>query len=152
MLGLFIKKEIQDSILNRRFMALALFSIVLMPISAVINYEYYGARKEAFDSQYSEYSSAELRSWTLRAYRAPALLSSLARGTEPYMPVYYQFTSEATATRPGNIEAQEFSTLSTFGSFDFLFLIQVVFSLLAVLLSFNAIAVFIRQKFQRPLQ
>jgi len=140
MLRQFVRKEIQDSILNRRFMALAVFAVVLMPLSAVINYEYYEARKEAFDSQYSEYAGQEARSWNLRAYRPPMLLSALARGTEPYMPVYYSFTSEATATKPGNIEAQEFSTLSTFGSFDFLFLIQVVFSLLAVLLSFDMVA------------
>jgi len=36
MLAQFIRKEILDSLLNRRFMALAVFSVVLMPLSAVI--------------------------------------------------------------------------------------------------------------------
>jgi ABC-type transport system involved in multi-copper enzyme maturation permease subunit len=140
MLGHFIRKEILDSLLNMRFMALAVFSIVLMPLSALINYEYFQERRAAFDSQYAEYNTEEPNWWDLRVYRPPMLLSSLGRGTEPYMPIYYAFTDDADATRPGNIEAQEFSALSTFGSFDLLFLVQVVFSLLAVLLAFDMVA------------
>lgn len=40
-----VRKEILDSLLNRRFVAIAVFSMVLMPPSAFINYEYYEARK-----------------------------------------------------------------------------------------------------------
>jgi len=140
MLRHFIGKEILDSLLNQRFLALAVFSIVLMPLSAFINYEYYGTRKEAFDSQYASYQAEDPTPWNLRAYRAPVILSALARGTEPFMPVYYSFSSDAAATNAGNIEAQDFTTLSTFGSFDYLFLVQIVFSLLAVLLAFDMIA------------
>ena len=147
MLSLLIRKEFLDSLLNQRFIALAIFSIVLMPLSAFINYKYYSARKASFDNQMIQYleNDEEEESSVLRAYRAPTLLSSLARGAEPYMPVYYEFEStseggEVDPTIPGNIEAQEFSTLSTFGSFDFLFLVQVVFSLLAILLAFDMIA------------
>ncbi|MFK7843769.1 MAG: ABC transporter permease subunit [Rhodothermales bacterium] len=140
-----IKKEFLDSLLNQRFMLLAVFSIILMPMSAWINYEYYDARKEAFDSQYANFTTSEDAINASRAYRAPALLSPLARGNEPYMPIYYSFNSAASgnqvdATSPGNIEAQDFAILSSFGSFDFLFLIQVVFSLLAILLAFDMIA------------
>lgn len=140
MLRLFIRKEIHDSLLNQRFMALALFSVVLMPLSAFINYEYYQARKESFDSQHAEYQADEPSPRNLRAYRSPVILSAMARGTEPYMPIYYAFSNDANETRPGNIEAQDFSALSTFGSFDFLFLVQIVFSLLAVLLAFDMVA------------
>lgn len=139
MLAQFIKKEILDSLLNQRFMALAIFSIVLMPLSAFINYEYYETRRAAFDSEFASYEQAD-NNWDQRAYRAPVLLSALARGTEPFMPLYFAFRNDATATSPGNIEAQDFSTLSTFGRFDFLFLVQVVFSLLAVLLAFDMVA------------
>lgn len=139
MLSQFIKKEILDSLLNQRFMALAIFSVVLMPFSAFINYEYYETRRAAFDSEYAAYEQNDNR-WDQRAYRAPVLLSALARGTEPYMPLYFAFRNDAAATSPGNIEAQDFSTLSTFGRFDFLFLVQVVFSLLAVLLAFDMVA------------
>ncbi len=140
MLRHLIRKEVLDSLLNQRFLALALFSIVLMPLSAFINFEYYEARKEAFDSQLAEYQAEEPSPWNLRAYRSPVILSALARGTEPYMPIYFAFSSDAAATTAGNIEAQDFSTLSTFGNFDFLFLVQIVFSLLAVLLAFDMIA------------
>jgi len=140
MLAHFIRKEILDSLLNQRFMALAVFSIVLMPLSAVINYEFYQERHASFDSQFAEYEQEEPSPWNLRAYRAPVLLSSLGRGTEPYMPLYYAFSDDAGATTPGNIEAQDFTALSTFGSFDLLFLVQVVFSLLAVLLAFDMVA------------
>lgn len=140
MLAQFIRKEILDSLLNRRFMALAVFSVVLMPLGAIINYKFYEGRRASFDSQFAQYQQEEARPWNQRAYRAPALSSSLARGTEPYMPLYYTFSDDANATAPGNIEAQDFTTLSTFGSFDFLFIVQVVFSLLAVLLAFDMIA------------
>lgn len=136
----FIKKEILDSLLNLRFMTLAVFSIVLMPLSGYINFEYFQERRASFDSQYNEYQSEGERARSMRAYRAPVLLSTLARGTEPYMPIYYAFSDDAGATQPGNIEAQDFSTLSTFGNFDFLFLVQIVFSLLAVLLAFDMVA------------
>ncbi len=140
-----IKKEFLDSLLNQRFMLLTVFCIVLMPMSAWINYAYYEARKEAFDSQYADFTASEASDRVSRAYRAPALMSTLARGNEPYMPIYYTFNSPSTgvqgdATSPGNIEAQDFAILSTFGSFDFLFLVQVVFSLLAILLAFDMIA------------
>lgn len=135
-----VRKEILDSLLNQRFVAIAVFSMVLMPPSAFINYEYYEARKAAFYRQLAEYQAEDPSSSNLRAYRAPVVLSALARGTEPYMPIYFAFSRDASATTAGNIEAQDFSTLSTFGSFDFLFLVQVVFSLLAVLLAFDMIS------------
>lgn len=142
-----IRKEFLDSLLNQRFIALAIFSIVLMPLSAFINYKYYDARKAAYDNQLSQYleDNENESASALRAYRSPVILSSMARGTEPYMPIFYQFRSTSSGaygepTEPGNIEAREFSVLSTFGNFDFLFLVQVVFSLLAILLAFDMIA------------
>lgn len=141
MLNHLIKKEVLDSLLNQRFMTLAIFSIVLMPLSAVINYKYYDARQTAFESQFAEFNQEEdIRVWDVRAYRAPELLSTLVAGVEPYMPIYYSFNSQLQETRPGNIEAEDFSAISTFGSFDLLFLVQVVFSLMAVLLAFDMIA------------
>ncbi|GAB5520666.1 MAG: DUF3526 domain-containing protein [Rhodothermales bacterium] len=140
MLGLFIKKELIDGLLNMRFMALAVFSIVLMPLSAFINYEYFQERYGSFESQYNAYQQEEVRSWNMRAYRPPELLSAVARGTEAYMPLYFRLSDDQDPLKPGNIEAQDFSTLSTFGTLDFLFLVQIVFSLLAVLLAFDMIA------------
>lgn len=146
MLTHLIKKEFLDSLLNKRFMALAIFSIVLMPLSAFINYKYYDARKASYDNQIGQFlEDNDSQDAAMRAYRSPVILSSLARGTEPYMPIFFQFQSTSTGglediTTPGNIEAREFSVLSTFGSFDFLFLVQVVFSLLAILLAFDMIA------------
>ncbi len=142
MLAQFIRKEILDSLLNRRFMALAVFSVVLMPLSAVINYEYYLARRASFDNQYNEFQETRNPS-DVRGYRAPELLSVLARGTEPYMPLYYAFGTggdNVGETQPGNIEAEDFRLLSALGSIDFLFLVQIVFSLLAILLSFDMVA------------
>ena len=146
MLSHLIRKEFLDSLLNQRFMALAVFSIILMPLSAVINYQYFEVRRASFDSQFAEYTKENENAGAYRAYRPPGLLSTLARGTEPFMPIYFGFHNAGTSTsgtdriQPGNIEAQDFSTLSTFGSFDLLFLVQVVFSLLAVLLAFDMIA------------
>ena len=55
MLGHLVRKEIIDSLLNQRFMVLAVFSVVLMPLSGWINHEYYQARSTSFDSQLSQY-------------------------------------------------------------------------------------------------
>ena len=142
MLAQLISKEILDSLLNRRFMALAVFSVVLMPLSAVINYEYYQARRASFDSQFNEFQETREPS-DVRGYRPPELLSVLARGTEPYMPLYYRFGtsgSDVGELYPGNIEAEDFRLLAALGSIDFLFLVQIVFSLLAILLSFDMVA------------
>ncbi len=140
MLGHFIRKEILDSLLNQRFIALAIFSITLMPFSGLINVEYYQARKAAFDGQKAEYDGRDHSPYDMRGYRGPALLSVLARGSEPFMPIYFSFSNDATATSPGNIEAQDFTTLSTFGGLDYLFIVQIVFSLLAILLAFDMVA------------
>ena len=142
MLGLIVLKEIRESLLNRRFLVIATFSVVLLVLSGVVNYEHFGARQASFDSQYASFTQDRDPS-ELRAYRPPVLLSVLARGTEPYMPLYFQFgTNDATLGRidAGNIEAEDFRLLAALGSLDFLFLVQVVFSLLAILLSFDMIA------------
>ncbi|MFQ5768610.1 MAG: ABC transporter permease subunit [Acidobacteriota bacterium] len=140
MLRHLIRKEILDSLLNYRFLSLAVFSIVLMPLSAFINYESFHDRRSSFDSQFTTYGNEHQQGVKLRVYRPPVPLSAVARGTEAYMPLYYEFSYDGSTTHPGNMEAQEFSTLSTFGNFDLLFLVQVVFSLLAVLLSFDMVA------------
>lgn len=142
MLRLIIVKEITESLLNRRFLVIAAFSVILLVISGVVNYEYYQARQASFNSQYAGFTR-DKGAEDIRAYRPPELLSVLARGTEPYMPLYFDFgTSEQTLGQidVGNIEAEDFRLLSSLGSLDFLFLVQVVFSLLAILLSFDMIA------------
>lgn len=144
MIAHLIRKEFLDSLLNQRFVILAVFSIILMPLSGFINNEYYEARKASFDSQFNTFNENELAT-PMRAYRAPVILSSLAQGIEPFMPIYFAYNNTAVftnedASSPGNIEAQDYSMLSTFGNFDFLFLVLVVFSLLAILLSFDMIS------------
>lgn len=142
MVRIIIMKEIRESLLNRRFLAIASFSVLLLVLSGVVNYEYYIARKASFDTQFAEFAR-EKEDSDLRAYRPPALLSVLARGTEPYMPLYFGFgTHDASLGQvtPGNIEAEDFRLLAALGSLDFLFLVQIVFSLLAVLLSFDMVA------------
>ncbi len=87
MLRHLVRKEILDSLLNQRFVAIAVFSIVLMPLSAFINYEYHEARKAAFDGQLAEYQAEDPSSSNLRAYRVPVVLSALARGNEDPPPL-----------------------------------------------------------------
>lgn len=82
-------------------MALALFAVILMPLGAIINDEYYEARKEAFDSQYSEYTRQDPQSSNSRVYRSPMLLPALARGTGPCMPVDYFFYERGHGDRVG---------------------------------------------------
>ena len=145
MLRLLVRKEFLDSLLNQRFVVMAVFSLILMPLSATINYSYYDARKTSFDSQFAAFHAEDDDDRAMRAYRPPALLSTVSRGNEPYMPLYFEFSSTSTGqfaddTLPGNIEAEDFSMLSSFGTFDLLFLVQVVYSLLAVLLAFDMVA------------
>ena len=145
MLLTLIRKEFLDSLLNQRFVVLAVFSLILMPLSATINYSYFEARKTSFDSQFATYQSAEEDNRAMRAYRPPPILSAVSRGNEPYMPLFFEFNSASTGqladdTIPGNIEAEDFSMLSSFGTFDLLFLVQIVYSLLAVLIAFDMVA------------
>ena len=108
----------------------------------MFDYEYYQARRASFDNQYNEFQETRGPS-DVRGYRAPELLSVLARGTEPYIPLYYRFGtsgSDVGELHPGNIEAEDFRLLAALGSIDFLFLVQIVFSLLAILLSFDMVA------------
>ncbi len=142
MLKLIILKEITESLLNRRFLVISAFSVLLLIVSGAVNYEYYQTRQAAFDNQYSAFEADRAES-EIRAYRPPALLSILARGTEPYMPLYFELGTQDNSlgrVDAGNIEAEDFRLLAALGSLDFLFLVQVVFSLLAILLSFDMIA------------
>ncbi len=75
---------------------------------------------------------------SIKGFRRPAPLSVYTRGFEGTLPRYYEFTQEG--TKPGDSSNSEESILSVQGKVDFVFLVQMVLSLIALLFASDVIA------------
>ncbi|HET7458694.1 MAG TPA: ABC transporter permease subunit [Gemmatimonadaceae bacterium] len=165
MILLVARREVVDHLRSPRFLALCALTVVLLPLSAYVNAGDWQARR-AFHDALEHARLARLTAdstgdvitadgvhgrapwgWragevstdeALRAIRAPAPLSVLAAGDATSLPAYWQFGSEGVA--PGPPLAAPGSGSGSGGSgTDFVFVVQVVLGLLAVLLGGDAV-------------
>lgn len=151
MIWLIARREIADHLQSIRFVALCLLALVLMPLGAYVNTESYEARQayhevlreataEAVESGRRPTSGFRARPDDpgLRALRPPELMSILAVGHDATQPAYWQFTINGAA--PGPPLGRPEGLAGFLGDVDFLFVVQVILGLLAVLLAFDAIS------------
>jgi len=151
MIWLIARREIADHLQSVRFVALCLLALVLMPLGAYVNTESYRSRQayhevlreatqEAMESGRRPVSGFRARPDDpgLRALRPPAPLSILAVGHDGSLPAYWQLTIEGVV--PGPPLGRSEGLAGLIGEVDFLFVVQVILGLLAVLLAFDAVS------------
>jgi len=148
MLITLIRKEILHHLLSVRFVALLLMCLLLIPLTLSINYGNY--RQNLVDYQESV-KLANIEETTVnpmmplapevevaKLFLKPTALSVFANGLENVLPSYLGMTRNGTTQGPAALVASPLSYL--LGHLDFLFVMGTVFSLLALLFTFDAVA------------
>jgi ABC-2 type transport system permease protein len=139
MLLTILKKEVFESIYNYRFIFLAIVGITLIPIGLYVNEVSYSKRLGEYDDQVrleaKAVSSAQvwdLLSGTvpLKGFLEPAPLAVFAQGLEGSLPQFYAFKPEG--YEKGANPSGGGPASSDLGELDFLFMVQFIFSLIAL--------------------
>ena len=148
MLMTLIQKEMMHHILSVRFVALLLMCLLLIPLTLHINYSNY--RQNLVDYQEAikranieeavvdPTSSLDPEEEVSKVFLKPTPLSVFANGLESVLPSYLGMTRNGITQGPDALIASPLSYL--LGHLDFLFVIGTVFSLLALLFTFDAVA------------
>ena len=148
MLPTLIQKEIMHHILSVRFVALLLMCLLLIPLTLSINYRSY--RQDLVDYQ-EAVRLANIEEKTVNPKRSlepeievsklilkPTPLSIFAKGLGDSLPSYLGMTRNGITQGPPATFSAPLSQL--LGHLDFLFVVGTVFSLLALLFTFDAVA------------
>ena len=148
MLTTLIQKEIMHHILSVRFVALLLMCLLLIPLTLSINHRNY--RQNLVDYQEAvKLANIEETTVNLKMPLEPDLevsklilkptpLSVFANGLADALPSYLGITRNGVTQGPPALVSASLSYL--LGHLDFLFIVGTVFSLLALLFTFDAVA------------
>ena len=148
MLLTLIQKEILHHILSVRFVALLLMCLLLIPLTLSINYRNY--RQSLVDYR-EAVKLANIEETTMnpkmplepelevsKLFLKPTPLSVFANGLTEALPSYLGMTRNGVTQGPPALVSEPLSYL--LGHLDFLFVVGTVFSLLALLFTFDAVA------------
>ena len=148
MLLTLIQKEIMHHILSVRFVALLVMCVLLIPLTLFINHRNY--QQDLVDYQ-EAVKLANIEETTVnpkmslepelevsKLFLKPTPLSVFAKGLGDSLPSYLGMTHNGITQGAPSTFSAPFSDL--LGHLDFLFLIGTVFSLLALLFTFDAVA------------
>ena len=148
MLLTLIQKEILHHLLSVRFVALLLMCLLLIPLTLSINYQNY--RQDLVDYQ-EAVKLANIEEKTVnpkmplepelevsKLILKPTPLRVFAKGLEDSLPSYLGMTRNGITQGPPATFSGPLSEL--LGHLDFLFVVSTVFSLLALLFTFDAVA------------
>ena len=148
MLMTLIQKEIMHHILSVRFVALLVMCLLLVPLTLSTNYRNY--RQNLVDYQ-EAVKLANIEETTVnpkmppqpevevsKLFLKPTPLSVFAKGLEDSLPSYLGMTRNGITQGPPSTFSAPLSQL--LGHLDFLFVVGTVFSLLALLFTFDAVA------------
>ena len=145
MLSQIIKKEIRDHIVSLRFIILFALCVILIPLSFYINYQSYKISASNYNNLVNSYQSGfELAKEEDQGYpeptgfRPPSPASVFALGYSDIIPI--SFTTTRTGLTWGDSPIVSQPMLPLFGNLDFLFIVKIVLSLLAFLMTFDVVA------------
>ncbi len=147
MLLTLIQKEIMHHILSVRFVALLLMCVLLVPLTLFINYQNY--RQNQIDYQEAvKRANAEAKEnppdgidpdkEVSKLFLKPTPLSVFANGLEEALPTYLGMTRNGVKQSSTGLTQARLSF--ALGNLDFLFVVSTVFSLLALLFTFDTVA------------
>ena len=147
MLLTLIRKEIMHHILSVRFIALLLMCLLLLPLTLSMGYHDYCQNLENYQEAVKLTRAVAEENPELapgpnvevsRLFLKPTPLSVFSKGLEESLPSYLGMTRNGIIH--GSTGLSEVPLSSALGHLDFLFLVSTVFSLLALLFTFDAIA------------
>jgi ABC-2 type transport system permease protein len=147
MLKTIIRKELLENIFSFRFPLFAVLCLVLIPLGMYVNQTHLQKRARDFQDQERMATEAFTKitmndvmagKVSVRAFRPPSRLSIFAQGFESVLPQYYEFTQDGFT--PGEAASGDESLASAQGKIDFVFLVQMVLSLIALLFAADVIA------------
>ena len=147
MLMTLIQKEIMHHILSVRFVALLLMCLLLVPLTLSINYRRYSqnlvdyqesVKREQTEAKENPPNASDPNIEVSKLFLKPTPLSVFANGLEDALPTYLGMTRNG--VRQGSAGVSQASVAYVLGNLDFLFIVGTVFSLLALLFTFDAVA------------
>ncbi len=147
MLMTLIQKEIMHHILSVRFVALLLMCALLIPLTLSINYRRYSqnltdyqesVKRARTESEENPPNAQDPNVEVSKLFLKPTPLSVFANGLEEALPTYLGMTRNG--VRQGSAGIAQASVAYALGNLDFLFIVGTVFSLLALLFTFDAVA------------
>ena len=148
MLMTLIQKEVMHHILSVRFVALLLMCLLLVPITLSINHRNYRQNlvdyQEAVKLTNIEETTVNLKMplepdvEVSKLFLKPTPMSVFANGLADALPSYFGVTRNGITQGPPALVSASLSYL--LGHLDFLFIVGTVFSLLALLFTFDAVA------------
>jgi len=142
-----IRKELLENVLSFRFPLFFIICAVLILTSLYVHQLDFGNRVRDYNEQI-RLAGEELAAARptdihygrvpLRGFLPPSPLAGFASGFEASLPKFYEFNAEG--AKPGDTAVAEESVLSVFGKLDFLFIVQMVASLIVLLFASDMIA------------
>jgi len=144
LLVILLRKELLDTINSVKFLAVFAAYIILIPLALYIGQLKY----ENSLSSYQQAKTALERSLSttvgaqdaeLPALYRPSPLSILSRNMSPYFPASFEISAK-NGVRISSVSVPPSLFEKVFGSFDLLFVVSVVVSLLSVLLVYDSIS------------
>jgi ABC-type transport system involved in multi-copper enzyme maturation permease subunit len=147
MLKTIVKKELLENIFSYRFPLFFLICAILIISSLYVHYLDYSKRMSDYNEQIrlarNELASSRVIDLhfgriPLKGFLPPSPLSIFATGFETSLPKFYEF--QADGFKPGDTSVGDESVLSVFGKFDFIFIVQMVISLIVLLFASDLIA------------
>jgi ABC-2 type transport system permease protein len=142
-----VKKELLETIFSYRFPFFAVICLLLIPLGMAVNEAAYAKRVRDYSDQVrlADEAAAAIKiqdimagTVVIRGFRRPAPLSVFTQGFESTLPRYYEFTQDG--FKPGESASDDESILSVQGKVDFVFLVQMVISLIAMLFASDMIS------------
>lgn len=142
-----VKKELLETIFSYRFPLFAVICLLLVPLGMAVNEAAYAKRVRDYSDQVrlADEAAAAIKiqdimagTVVIRGFRRPAPLSVFTQGFESTLPRYYEFTQDG--FKPGESASDDESILSVQGKVDFVFLVQMVISLIAMLFASDMIS------------
>ena len=147
MLMTLIQKEIMHHILSIRFVALLVMCVLLIPLTLSINYRRYSqnlidyqesVKRAQTEAKENPPNAQDPSTEVSKFFLKPTPLSVFANGLEEALPTYLGMTRNG--VRQSSTGLAQASVAYALGNLDFLFIVGTVFSLLALLFTFDAVA------------
>ncbi len=142
-----IQKEIMHHVLSSRFVALLLMCVLLIPLTLSTNYGKYqrnlvdyqeAVKRTRAEAEENPPDAQNPNAEVAKLFLKPTSLSVFANGLEEALPSYLGMTRNG--VRQGATGLAQSSLSYVLGNLDFLFVVSTVFSLLALLFTFDAVA------------
>jgi len=143
MLGILIKKEITETVLDFRFVIVTLLCVVIIPLGMYVSRKDYEQRLVNYQREHQmyrqHYGKNVFSNVQAQGFRPPSMLSMFALGLDPFMP------DKAVTSRSGLFRAAKEPGIDNpqsllFGKADFLFNVSFIVSLAALIFTFNSIS------------